>query len=83
MRCSCCAACGRPDVQIHHIFPGTANRRMSDRYGYTIPLCAEHHARIHRDREMALHWMRLAQMHFEGNYGTRQDFIKRFGRSWI
>lgn len=78
-----CVICGSPRIQWHHVFMGTANRRVSDRHGYVIPLCVEHHTEIHRNREMSLYWMRKAQTHYEHNKGTREDFIREFGRSWL
>lgn len=81
-----CVVCGSPYVQRHHVLYGTGNRKVSDKYGYVIPLCAEHHIGgngIHRNRGMALHWMELAQQHYERHKGTRQDFIREFGRSYL
>lgn len=34
---------GTPNVQRHHIFGGTANRRLSDEDGLWVPLSDEHH----------------------------------------
>lgn len=81
-----CVVCGNPHVQMHHILYGTANRKKSDKHGYIIPLCYEHHLGgngIHKNRGMALRWMELAQEHFEKNKGTREEFIKEFGRSYL
>ena len=82
-----CVVCGNPVVDMHHIFPGTSNRAQSERYGYKIPLCRKHHTDhgvgIHFNRGMALAWQQKAQHHFERNYGTREDFIKTFGRSFL
>lgn len=35
--------CRSPYVEEHHVFYGTANRRLSDKYGLTVWLCHEHH----------------------------------------
>ena len=81
-----CVKCGSPHVQYHHIFMGTANRKKADKYKYIIPLCAEHHTGsngIHRNRGVDLRWKELAQQHYERHIGTRKDFIKEFGKSWI
>ena len=83
---SVCYVCKKPNPQIHHVFEGTANRKISDRYNYVIPLCMEHHTGdtgVHKDKALELHLKRLAQKHFEEHYGSREDFIKVFGRSWI
>lgn len=81
-----CYVCGSPYVQIHHIFYGTANRKISDQYGYVVPLCQEHHTGstgVHFNKPLDLHLKELSQEHFEANYGTREAFIKEFGRSYI
>lgn len=83
---SVCVVCGSPNIQRHHVICGTANRKKSDKYGYIIPLCYEHHIGgngIHRNRGMDLRWKELAQQHYEKHVGTRQDFIKEFGKSWL
>ena len=80
-----CVICGNPYVHRHHVFPGTANRRKSDQYGYVIPLCARHHTGdygIHRCRPMMEYWMKEAQADFEQTH-TREEFIKEFGRSYL
>lgn len=81
-----CVVCGSPYIQKHHIFFGNANRKISDKYGYIMPLCAEHHTGgngIHRNRGMSLYWMQTAQKHYEKHKGTREDFIQIFGRSYL
>ena len=83
---SYCVVCGSPKVQYHHLMYGTANRKISDRNGYVIPLCYEHHigsTGIHRNRGMDLYWKQTAQMHYEKHKGSRQDFRNEFGKSWL
>ena len=38
-----CYVCKSPYVEMHHIFYGTANRKLSDKYLLIVPLCAYHH----------------------------------------
>lgn len=81
-----CVVCGSPYVQHHHILYGVANRKISDKYGYIIPLCREHHTGnhgIHFNKEMDLYWKQRAQIHFETYHGSREDFIKIFGRNYL
>ena len=81
-----CCVCGNPHTEEHHIFFGTANRKLSDKYGYVVRLCPEHHrgnCGVHFNRELDLHLKRLGQAHFEENHGTREDFIRTFGRSYL
>lgn len=80
-----CVVCGSPYIQRHHIFGGSY-RKAADRYGYAIPLCAEHHtgdSGIHFDKDLRLHWRRLAQEHFEAHIGNRQAFIACFGKNYL
>ncbi len=81
-----CMVCGNSCVQVHHILFGTANRKKSDRYGYVAPLCAEHHTGshgVHFNKVIDIYLKRLAQNHFEANIGTRNEFIKEFGKSYL
>lgn len=80
-----CVVCGSPYVEIHHVFGGYGRRKLSDKYGYIIPLCQEHHTGntgIHFDRILDIAWKRKAQMHWEQTR-TREDFIKVFGRNYL
>ena len=38
-----CYICRSPFVEEHHVFYGTANRKLSERYGLKLYLCPEHH----------------------------------------
>lgn len=80
-----CMICGKPYPEHHHIYFGTANRKQSDKYGYIVPLCSEHHREgkysAHRNRELDLMLKRQAQALFEEDH-TRQEFIQTFGRSY-
>lgn len=81
----CCVVCGSPYVQKHHILCGN-KRKAADARGYIIPLCPEHHIGgngIHRNRGMQLFWIELAQQHYEKHFGTRQEFIQEFGKSYL
>ena len=83
-----CVVCGSPYVQHHHIFAGHGRRKISDKYGYVIPLCWMHHTGangIHQAKNRAydLEWKRYAQKHFEEHYGSRKDFINLFGKSYL
>jgi len=81
-----CFVCGSSRVQVHHIFYGTANRKISDRYGYVVALCQEHHTGtqgVHFNKPLDMHLKKLAQEHFEGLYGARNEFIKTFGKSYL
>lgn len=38
-----CYICRSPFVEEHHIFYGTANRKLSEKYGLKVWLCPKHH----------------------------------------
>ena len=78
-----CFLCGcTRDLQTHHAWHGTANRRLADEDGLTVKLCPQCHANLHdkgiNDRmlmEIAERaWIRV-------NDKTVEDFIKRYGRN--
>ena len=79
-----CYSCGYPYVEIHHCLHGFA-RKAADKYGYVVPLCHRCHMALHdgREEELDLHLKQLAQTHFENHHGTREDFIRIFGRNYL
>lgn len=71
----------------HHIFSGTANRKLSEQYGLKVWLCGKHHnlsnAGIHFDRDFELEVKRMTQEKAMQFYGwSEQEFIKIFGKSY-
>ena len=83
-----CFLCGNPNTDEHHIFSGR-NRGKSDKYGLTVRLCRMCHTKIHCAREgdpymnASLFLKQTAQQAFEKQIGTREDFIKEFGRNYL
>lgn len=74
------------NLQDHHIFFGTANRKQSEKYGMKVWLCMEHHTgdySIHRNRHLDLYLKEKAQTHFEAHCGSREEFREIFGKSWL
>lgn len=84
-----CIECGLNNVELHEVFFGTANRKLSIEDGLVIPLCkARHHAGnligIHKDKDLNEKWKKIAQKRWQEFYGkTKEDFIKRYGISYI
>lgn len=61
---------------------------MSRLYGLTVRLCTDHHtgtAGVHgKDGKELREWCeRFGQRKFEREHGTREDFIRLFGRSYL
>ena len=69
----------------HHVF-GAANRRLSEKYGLTVFLCREHHtgnAGVHRNKVFNERLKKLGQKRFEEHCGSREDFMRIFGRNYL
>lgn len=80
-----CFVCGRYGTEIHHVFFGTANRKLSEKYGLIVGLCYNHHRGnkgVHFNRELDLMIKRQAQGVFEREY-SRDEFISVFGKNYL
>lgn len=82
-----CTVCGTTfNIHKHEVFYGTANRKLSIKYGLVIPLCAKHHNMsnegIHYNRKLDLKYKKIAQKIFQEKYPDL-DFIKIFGKSFL
>lgn len=78
-----CYLCGRSNsLECHHAIHGIANRKLADQDGLTVWLCIECHTNLHqrgwRDKELK----QVAQTVWERTYGTREEFIRRYGKSY-
>ena len=68
---------------------GSGNRKLSIEDGLVIPLCkAQHHCGnligIHKDKDLNIKWKKIAQKRWQEFYGkTKEDFIKRYGISYL
>lgn len=77
-----------PYVEIHHIF-GAANRQKSEKYGFVIPLRYDLHPnganfkRTPENLKIDGQLKKMAQEYFEEHYGTREFFIREFGKSYL
>ena len=83
-----CIDCGHSPAQRHHVFFGTSvNKRNSEKYGYIVALCLDHHTGdhgIHAGNKVLEHRLkRMCQEDFEKNFGTRDEFRKIFGKSYL
>lgn len=73
-------------VERHHIFGG-ANRTRCEKYGFVVPLRPDLHPNgVFAGQSAKMVDMRLktmAQTYYEEHYGTREEFIKEFGRNYL
>jgi predicted NBD/HSP70 family sugar kinase len=79
-----CYICGiRRCLETHHCIHGTGRRRLADEDGLTVSLCAVCHRALHdhgyHDRDL----QQVAQKSWERVFGTREEFIQRYGRNYI
>ena len=83
-KCLCCNT--TQDLHSHHVFFGTANRRMSEKRGLKVWLCREHHTGpngVHFNEDLNRRLRMAGQIVYERKCGTREDFIKEFGRNYL
>ena len=77
------------NLHRHHILYGRSNRKQAEKYGFTVYLCLNHHTNggeaVHRNPNGPLdrYLKELAQKYWEENNGTREEFIKTFGRNYL
>lgn len=59
-------------VHEHHVFSGTANRRLSEQYGLKVYLCPDHHENgpeaVHKNKIVRLLLEEIAKRAFEQKY---------------
>lgn len=74
------------DLHDHHIFFGSANRKISEANGFKVWLCAYHHNMsnysVHHDRKLDLLVKKVCQRKYEKTH-SRDEFIKLIGRSYL
>lgn len=73
------------NLEEHHIFGGTANRKKSEKHGLKVWLCYEDHrgnGGVHFNRAVDLALKAAGQMKFEETH-TREEFRAEFGKSWL
>ena len=83
-----CVVCGSTEgLHTHEVFYGTANRKKSIDDGMVVTLCAKHHNMssegVHSDHGLDLALKVRAQIAWENEYGNREMFIERYGKSYL
>lgn len=81
-----CFLCGRECfLEKHHIFAGTANRRISEREGLWVWLCHDCHTGKHGaqyEQENNLYLKQTAQMAYEQTH-TRSEWMGLIRKNYI
>lgn len=80
----CCYVTGSQiNLDRHHVFPGIANRKLSEKYGLWVWLNHDVHMRLHdEDKVLELRLKQDAQRAFEKTH-TRKEFMQIFGKSYL
>lgn len=85
-----CYFTGSPYVERHHIFEGRkGNKKKSESRGFIIPLRPDLHPNgVYFKRTLETEGIdkklkQMAQQYYESHYGSRTEFIKEFGRSYL
>lgn len=66
-----------------------ANRKKSEKYGFVVPLRPDLHPnganfkRTPENMKIDLFLKQEAQLHYEESIGSREDFRREFGKSWL
>lgn len=85
-----CFLCGRngngDPLEEHHAFGGP-NRKLSEKDGLKVYLCGDRCHRngkkaVHRCKETADYIHQVAQEAGEEKYGSREDFMAKYGKNY-
>lgn len=72
-------------TDTHHIYGGP-NRSRSEEDGEVVRLCRPCHNAVHAGKhsgELQKKLHQLGQVKWEMVYGTREEFLKRYGRNYL
>lgn len=72
-------------LEVHHCLNGTSQRKKCDEDGLWVYLTPQIHRYIHQTiegRELLLSLKKEAQKCYENEH-TREEFIKRYGKSYL
>lgn len=84
-----CAFCGRDTRTYHHLLFGRGIRELAEKDGIKLPCCDDCHTmneitrRIHGNSRAEDLSKMLGQVVWEKQYGSREEFRKRYGKSYL
>ena len=75
------------NLHLHHIYYGSANRKISDKNGFVVYLCQYHHEGTYgvhgkNGKELNMKLKQECEKKYEENH-TKEEFISLIGRSFI
>lgn len=81
-----CFVCGSMrELELHHMMPGVANRRLSTRYGLVCWLCRTHHTGrlgVHSDTDLMEKLRQEAQTAFERTH-SHAEWMTIFRKNYL
>ena len=81
-----CFLCSGRANEEHHVMFGTANRKLSEKYGLKVYLCTDCHRTgkyaVHRCHETDIKLKIIAQRRFEEEYPLL-SFLRIFGKNYL
>lgn len=83
-----CYVTGLSVVHIHHVFNGS-RKAVSEECGFLVPLHPMLHTlgpdsvHMNPNKGLDLKLKQDCQRYFESHYGSRKEFIEKFGRSYL
>lgn len=89
---SICYLCGKEGgyynpLEEHHVIYGKGNRPLSEKYGLKVMLhavtCHKHGNGPHNNAETRKKLCQDAQKAFEAKHGSREDFMRIFGKNYL
>lgn len=81
-----CAVCGKRIIgakNVHHCLNGQAYRGKCDEDGLIVILHPTCHMWLHNHPMSMRTFKQRAQRYYEENIGTREQFIKRYGKNYL
>ena len=84
-KCFICSS--QTNIHDHHIYFGTARRKISEANGFKVWLCLQHHEGtfgVHGSKgyELDRYLKKVCQKEYEKNH-SREEFIKLIGRNYL
>ena len=77
-----CKVCGGTAIELHHIFYGRANRKLSDKYNLVIWVCRQCHERKHKDKSFREKYQLMAKAKFKREHPDL-NFKEIFGKEYV
>lgn len=78
-----CYICGsHRNIEFHHIYGGTGNRKISDENGFTVYLCHTCHQEVTEHKNWKDNYLKvLCQTTYEADH-SRDEFMALIGRNY-